>query len=50
MITIEFTAEEAHALIDFLWGEETDRKALRAANDKLMAAAECHPWSASTGV
>jgi hypothetical protein len=50
MITIEFTEEEAHALVDFLWGEESDRQALRTANDKLMAAVDCNPWTAGAGV
>jgi hypothetical protein len=49
MITVEFTEEEAHALVDFLWGEESDRKALRAANDKLMAAVDSDTWTASAG-
>jgi hypothetical protein len=38
MITIELTKAEAYALIDFLWGEESDADALRTANEKVMAA------------
>jgi hypothetical protein len=49
MITVEFTEDEAHALVDFLWGEESDREALRAANDKLMAAVDSNAWTASAG-
>jgi hypothetical protein len=49
MITVEFTEEEAHALVDFLWGEESDREALRTANDKLMAAVDSTAWTASAG-
>ena len=50
MITIEFTEEKAHSLVDFLWGEESDREALRTANDKLMAAVDSDTWTASAGV
>jgi hypothetical protein len=50
MITIEFTEEEAHALVDFLWGEESDQAALRTANDKLMAAVDPNPRTARAGV
>jgi hypothetical protein len=50
MITVEFTEEEAYALVDFLWGEESDQAALRAANDKLMAAVDLNTWLPSAGV
>jgi hypothetical protein len=38
MITINLTTAEAYALIDYLWGEESDTAALSAANEKLIAA------------
>jgi hypothetical protein len=50
MITIEFTEQEAHALVDYLWGEESDHQALRTANDKLMAAVDISPRTAGAGV
>ena len=50
MITIQFTEAEAYALIDFLWGEESDTCVLRTANDKLMAAVDSDTWTASAGV
>ncbi len=50
MISVEFTEAEAYALIDFLWGEESDARALRTANDKLMAAVDSNTQTASTSV
>ena len=43
--------DEAQALVDFIWGEESDQEALRTANDKLTAALESYPdtWTASVG-
>ena len=38
MISVQFTYDEAQALVDFIWGEESDQEALRTANDKLTAA------------
>ena len=51
MISVQFTYDEAQALVDFLWGEESDREALRTANDKLTAALDQDPdsWTASVG-
>jgi hypothetical protein len=49
MITVQFTYDEAQALVDFIWGEETDREALRTANDKLMAALDSDTWTTSVG-
>jgi hypothetical protein len=49
MITIQFTYDEAQALVDFIWGEEADREALRAANDKLTAALDSDTWTTSVG-
>jgi hypothetical protein len=50
MIRIEFTEGEVFALVDFLCGEESDREALRTANDKLMAAVDSDTWTASASV
>ena len=51
MISVQFTYDEAQALVDFLWGEESDREALRTANDKLTAALDSYTdtWTASVG-
>ena len=49
MITVQFTYDEAHALADFIWGEEADREALRTANDKLTAALDSDTWTTSVG-
>jgi hypothetical protein len=38
MISVQFTYDEVQALVDFIWGEESDQEALRTANDKLTAA------------
>ena len=32
MISVQFTYDEAQALVDFIWGEESDQEALRTAN------------------
>jgi len=50
VITIELTEAEAYALIDFLWGEESDSEALRTANDKLTAAVDSGAWAASADI
>jgi len=49
MITVLFTYDEAQALNDFIWGEETDSEALRTANDKLTAALDSDTWTTSVG-
>jgi hypothetical protein len=49
MITVQFTYDEAQALNDFIWGEETDSEALRTANDKLTAALDSDTWTTSVG-
>ena len=51
MISVQFTYDEVQALVDFIWGEESDQGALRTANDKLTAALDSHPdtWTASVG-
>jgi hypothetical protein len=51
MISVPFTYDEAQALVDFISGEESDQKALRAAGDKLTAALAPDPetWTASVG-
>jgi hypothetical protein len=51
MISVRFTYDEVQALVDFIWGEESDREALRTANDKLTAALDPAPdaWTASVG-
>ena len=51
MIAVRFTYDEVQALVDFIWGEESDREALRTANDKLTAALDQDrdTWTASVG-
>ena len=51
MISVQFTYDEVQALVDFIWGEESNQEALRAANDKLTAALASDPdtWTASVG-
>ena len=51
MISVQFTYDEAQALVDFIWGEESDQEALRTANDKLTAALDpdSGAWTASVG-
>jgi hypothetical protein len=51
MISVRFTYDEAQALVDFIWGEESDQEALRTANDKLAAALDpdSDTWTASVG-
>ena len=49
MISVQFTYDEVQALVDFIWGEESDREALRTANDKLTAALDPDTWTASVG-
>ena len=51
MISVRFTFDEVQALVDFIWGEESDQEALRTANDKLTAALDPDPdtWTASVG-
>jgi hypothetical protein len=33
MIAVQFTYDEVQALVDFIWGEESDQEALRTANN-----------------
>jgi hypothetical protein len=51
MISVQFTYDEAQALVDFNWGEESEvpQEALRTANDKLTAALDPDSWTASVG-
>jgi hypothetical protein len=51
MISVQFTYDEVQALVDFIWGEESDHQALRTANDKLTTALDQAPdtWTASVG-
>ena len=51
MISVQFTYNEAQALVDFIWGEESDQDALRTANDKLTAALDSYTdtWTARVG-
>ena len=49
MISVQFTYDEVQALVDFIWGEESDREALRTANDKLTAALDPETWTAGVG-
>jgi hypothetical protein len=51
MISVQFTYDETQALVDFIWGEESNREALRTASDKLTAALDQDPdtWTASVG-
>ena len=51
MIAVQFTYDEVQALVDFIWGEESDQEALRTANNKLTAALDPAPdtWAASVG-
>ena len=51
MIAVQFTYDEVQALVDFIWGEESDQEALLTANNKLTAALDPAPdtWTASVG-
>ena len=51
MIAVQFTYDEVQALVDFIWGEESDQEALRTANDKLTAALDSYTdtWTTSVG-
>ena len=49
MISVRFTYDEVQALVGFIWGEESDREALRTANDKLTAALDPETWTAGVG-
>jgi len=35
MIAVQFTYDEVQALVDFIWGEESDQEALRTAHRAL---------------